>query len=263
MTILRQELRFQTRSLVVWLVTFLLVLLVFMEIFPAFAKEAATLKQAMAAFPKAMFDSIGMDLDRIFEASGFVSYIYGFIQLFLAIMGAIYGFDVVNREKIARMNDFLYVKPVSRGSIFRQKAAASVVVFGLLNTALFLMFRFLAARWTIDAANLSVIDQIILAGFLLQHLIFALASLLGLVIKRIKNPVGSATALSFTLFLVLMVGRLMDDDKIKGMTPFGYVEPLEIATRGLSIKTVLAFTGLTLLLLGLTQWLLTRRDLEV
>ena len=141
--------------------------------------------------------------------------------------------------------------------------AAAVVIFLLLNAALFLMFRFLAARWTIDAANLAVIDQIILGGFLLQLLIFALASLLGLVMKRIKNPVGSATALSFTLFLVLMVGRLMDDDNIKGMTPFGYVEPLEIATRGLSIQTILAFTGLTLLLLGLTQWLLVRRDLEV
>lgn len=263
MNILRQELRFQTRSVLTWVITFVLVLIVFMGIFPAFAKEAATLKLALAAFPREMFDSIGMDIDKIFEASGFVSYIYGLIQLFLAIMGALYGFDVVNREKIARMNDYLFVKPVSRLSVFLQKTAAAVISFLLMNAVLFLTFQIMAGYWTIDGENLRLINQIILGSFLLQLLIFSLAALLGLVMRRIKNPVGSATALSFTFFLILMVGRLMDDDLVKGLSPFGYVEPLEIITSGLSGLTILAFAGLTLLLLGASAWLLSRKDLEV
>ena len=263
MNILRQELRFQTKSIIIWVATFVLLLVVFMGIFPAFAKEAATLKLAMAAFPREMFDSIGMDIDRLFEASGFVSYIYGLIQLFLAIMGALYGFDVVNREKIARMNDFLYVKPIARLSVFGQKVAAALIGFAIMNGVLFATFQLMAGSWTIDSENLLLINQIILGGFLLQLLVFALAALFGQFMRRIKNPVGSATALSFTLFLILMVGRLMDDDLIKNLTPFGYVQPLEIITNGLSLRVILAFSGLTLLLLGISAWLLSRRDLEV
>ncbi|KAF5065947.1 hypothetical protein DSECCO2_268880 [anaerobic digester metagenome] len=262
MTIFWQELKFQRRSLLIWITTFAAVLLLFMGIFPGFAQEADTLKRALAAFPKAMFDSIGMDIEKIFEASGFVSYIYGFIQLFLAIMGALYGLNIVNREKIARMNDFLYVKPVSRLSVFSQKVLAALVSFFLMNAVLYLMFHGMAAIWEIDQANLNTIDQIILGGLLLQLLVFSLASLLGLMLRRIKNPVGLATALSFTLFFILLIGRLMDDDKIKALTPFGYVEPLEITTKGLAGTTVAGFVALTAALLCLNAILLIRRDLE-
>lgn len=263
MNIYRQELKFQIRSLLTWLLSIAAALLLFMGIYPGFAREADMLKEAMSVFPDYLMDSIGMDIDKIFEGSGFVSYIYGFIQLFLAIMAALYGFEVMSREKIARMNDFLYVRPTGRLAIFSQKLMVSVTVFLVIHVGLYAIFHFMGSQWAIDAPNMEAIDQIILGGFLLQLLIFAMATSLGIVTRRIKNPVGAATGLSFTLFLILLVGRLMDDDTVKKLSPFGYVEPLEITANGLSGTTIAGFAALTLILLGLSAWMLSRQDLEV
>lgn len=263
MNVFKQELKFQTRSIVIWAGSITAVLLVFMSIFPGFAKEAATLQKALSAFPSAMFSAIGLDIDTIFNAGGFVSYIYGIMMLFLAIMGALYGFHVMDREKIARMNDFLYAKPSARWNMFVQKLLVSLTAFLILNAVIFGLFQWMAYSWNIDARNLSLINQIILGGFLLQIFMFALATLLSIFMKRIKNPIGSATALGFGFFLVLMIGRLMDEAIIKKLTPFGYVEPIEILRFGLSPATISGFLGLTLLLLGLSMYFRQTRDLEV
>ena len=262
MNVFKQELKFQMRSILYWTGSIAVVLLIFMSIFPSFAKEAASLKQALASFPPAMFAAIGMDIETIFEAGGFVSYIYGFIELCLAIMGALYGYTVMGREKMARMNDFLYAKPASRPWVFLQKLVVSLSIFVFLNAVLFVIFQWLANVWTIDANNLMLINQIIAGGFLLQLFMFALSTLLALVSRRIKNPVGSATGLGFGFFLVLMIGRLMDEPLIKQLTPFGYVEPLTIIKDGLTLPIILGFLAATLLLLALSLYLWQTTDLE-
>lgn len=262
MNVFKQELKFQQRSILYWTGSITIVLLIFMSVFPSFAKEAGPLKQALAAFPSAMFTAIGMDIDTIFEAGGFVSYIYGFIELFLAIMGALYGYTVMGREKMARMNDFLYAKPTARRSVFIQKFFVALLIFTILNGVLLIIFQGLAYTWTIDAKNLALIDQIIFGGYLLQLFMFALATLLSLVSRRIKNPIGSATGLGFGFFLVLMIGRLMDEPWIKRLTPFGYVEPLTIISKGLPVTTIVGFLASTLLLVALSLYLWQTTDLE-
>lgn len=262
MNVFKQELKFQMRSIIYWTGSIAVILVIFMNVFPSFAREAAPLKAALAAFPSAMFTAIGMDVDTIFEAGGFVSYIYGFIELFLAIMGALYGYTVMGREKSARMNDFLYAKPASRLAVFVQKLLVCLFVFTLLNGVVFVIFQWLAYSWAIDAKNLALINQIILGGYLLQLFMFALATLIAVVIKRIKNPIGLATGLGFGLFLVLMIGRLMDEPLVKHLTPFGYIEPLDIIRTGLPPLTILGFLAATLLLLALSMYLRQRQDLE-
>lgn len=263
MTVLKQELKFQTRSILTWTLSIAITLSIFMAIYPGFAKEADNLKEAMAAFPAALMDSIGLDPELIFEASGFVSYIYGFIQLFLAIMGALYAFQVLAREKTARMNDFLFVKPAARLSIALQKAACSLLAFLVINGVIFLMFQFMADLWAIGERNMERIHEIMLASFLLQILVFAIASVMAVTVKRIKSPVGSATGLSFGFYLVLILGRLLEKDLLKKLTPFGYVEPLAIIQNGLPLATIAGLSLSSLLLLALAGYIFHKRDLEV
>lgn len=263
MKVLRQELKFQTRSILVWTISTALVLLLFMGIFPSFAREAETLKKAMTAFPKLLLDSIGLDVELIFEAGGFVSYIYGMLQVFLAVMGALYAFSVVGREKGARMNDFLFVKPVSRTAILLQKILASFIAFLILTGVILLLFLVMGRLWDMDAANLGVIQEIVWASFLLQIFFFALASVIAVLLKKIKSPVGAATGLAFFLYFILLMGRIMDEEVIKKLSPFGFVVPLDITLNHLSLTTVGAFLGLTILCLALTTFLLNQRDLEV
>lgn len=262
MNIYRQELKFQTRSMVLWLGSILAALLLFMGVFPEFAREADLLKDALSAFPEPLMASIGLDMNTIFEASGFVSYIYGFIQLVLVIMATLYGLTLMNREKIARMSDFIYVKPISRQGVFLAKLFASLTIFLIVHVAIVFMFHLMANIWEIDSVSQTAIDQVILGGFLLQILTFSLSTLWGTISPRIKNPVGSASALSFSLFLILLLGRLMDSDLIKKLSPFSYVEPLEISSTGLTGITIIAFILLSLVLLTLSALILSRRDLE-
>lgn len=262
MSIYQQELKFQARSIGLWLGSILTALVLFMGIFPGFAREADLLKDALAAFPESLMASIGMDINTIFEASGFVSYIYGFLQLILVIMATLYGFTLMNREKLARMSDFLYVKPLSRQRIFLEKLLASLTAFLIIHVAIGLVFYLMATLWEIDSANQLAINQMILSGLLLQILTFSLSTLWGTLSHRIKNPVGFASAFSFGLFLILLVGRLMNNDVIKKLSPFGYVEPLEISAQGLSITTTTSFFLLSLALLALSAIILNRQDLE-
>lgn len=263
MTILKQELKFQTRSILIWTGSCVLTLILFMAVYPIFADEAELLSHAMAAFPEALLNSLGLDPKLIFEASGFVSYIYGILQLFLAIMGALYAFQILGREKGAKMNDFLYVKPVSRLSIFTQKTLCSFLAFLVINGVIFLTFQIMADLWSFRGENMVRINEIILASFQLQILIFAMAALLALTGKRVKSPVGSATGLAFFFYLILLLGRLLDKDILKKLTPFGYVEPLEITLHGLSGTTLAGMFLASFLLLALAAFILKRRDLEV
>lgn len=263
MDVFKQELKFQARSIFTWTISITLTLIVFMAIYPGFAKEADLLREATASFPKALLDSIGLDPDLVFEASGFVSYIYGFLQLILAIMGALYAFQVLAREKAARMNDFLFVKPVTRISVVLQKVLASLLAFLVTNAVIYLVYRTMAELFEIDPENMSIINQIIFGTLLLQVLVFALASVIAVSVKKIRSPSGSATAVSFSLYLILILGRILDHDLVKKLTPFGYVEPLEITRYGLSLQTIGGMAIASTLLLALAALILYRRDLEV
>lgn len=258
-----REIKFQWRSFLIWLLGIILVLGFFLTMMPTFQKEAETLKKLFETFPQGLLDTFGIDANRIFEAEGFVAYAYSYVQLLLGILGGIYGLTVVGREKIQKMNDFLLVKPLSRQRIFVEKVLVGLLSILAFNGLMALAMRLYGNYLDLTAKSQNNISLIVLAGALIHLFFFAFTSLASVLLKQIKNPVGLATGLSFGFYLLLLLARLMGEDKLKKLTPFGYLDAMDIMGKGFPQGAALALSLISLALLLVAGWIFCHQDAEV
>src|SRR4051812_39805540 len=81
MNIFFHELKAYRKSTIIWTFSLIMVALLFLSMFPSFAKDAGEFKKLLAGYPLAMRKAIGLNLKNIFTILGFYSYALTFITL--------------------------------------------------------------------------------------------------------------------------------------------------------------------------------------
>lgn len=263
MTVFLNEGRYKLKSLAVWCASVACMLLLFMSLFPTFQDQSEAFIKTLEAFPEDMLRTLGLDVGTLFGVSGYASYLYGYVQLLLGIMGALWGITTVGREKIARMNDFLLVKPLSRTAILLQKLAVGFIGIVIINLVIYLVFLALSQWIPIDGSNLIILRDFVIGGFLLELVLFSFGTLIATLLKKIKSPVGLASTIGFGFYLTMLLQRLTEKEWLKALTPFSLADPIEMIKNGLStthgLLLVAIFLGLTVLTILFYQ----RMEVEV
>ena len=228
MNIYLHELNGYRKSTLMWTATLVLVVLLFMSIYPAFSKDVTAFKRILEGFPESVRNAIGLEVNQFFSLLGFYSYLFLYIKLLGAIQAMNLGIGIISKEVRDKTADFLLTKPVSRVTILVAKMMAALTCIVFTNV-IFLLLTYLIVSYTsTEPFSSKTLFMLSLTLFLLQLLFLSLGFMIAVVVQKIKAVLPVSLGVVFMFFLLNLFGSATGDNLLRYLTPFQYVEPMYI-----------------------------------
>jgi ABC-2 type transport system permease protein len=262
MNIYWHELKMHLRSVIIWSASIALMILVFVSLFSAIAKDAAVLKETMAQFPEELlvaFGMAGLDLSTIL---GYFSFVFLFCQVLLAIQAANYGFSILSIEERELTADFLLAKPVSRGRILLSKFFATLTGLTITNLVVwissFVFINLFRGGRSYEARPL----LLLLSSIVVFQLVFLTTGMLiSLIVRRVRSVTAFSMGLAFGAYALAAFGGMLGDVKLELITPFNHFDPNYIVSHQAYDPKALISVGFIVVSAIGTYVLYQRRDI--
>ncbi|RJQ31729.1 MAG: ABC transporter permease [Actinobacteria bacterium] len=224
MNIYRHELKSFAKSTIIWTCSLTVMIVLYLLLFPAFTKDIAVTRKLFSALPKAARAALDLDLDTFFSLLGFYSYLLNFVVLAGAIQAMNIGAGIISKEYRFKTADFLLSKPVTRTKVMTQKLLAALTLI-LATDVVFISSALAWAKIMIEEPFSAKIFLMLSAILVFVQLIFlVLGALFATVFSRIKSVVSVTLPTVFALFIVDMIGSILDAKNYRYFTPFKYFD---------------------------------------
>jgi ABC-2 type transport system permease protein len=262
-TIYRHEFRSRLRSVVVWSLALMFLVVFFFFMFPVFADQAALMNEMMANFPAELRAAFGMDNMDLSTVLGFYSFIFLFVQLCLAIQASNYGFGLVSIEESELTADFLLSKPVSRRQVLTSKLLAALTSLTITNLAVwvssFAAILFLRGDHEYEPRTLLLL---LLSITIFQLFFLSVGLVVSLLVKRVRSVTPYALGLGFGAYVLSAFSGVFGEVTLELITPFKHFDATYIVRYGAyDTPLVLLNVAVTLVSLAASYWLYIRRDI--
>ncbi len=184
LNVYKREFKYYRKNLIIWSLSILVFMFVCIGKYEGLQSSEATIMDMFDKFPKIFLAVFGMvDLD-ITKLSGY----YGIIFFYLIIMGAVYagmlGTSLINKERACQTVEFIFVKPIKRQEIARQKLR-----LGITNCFLFMC----ASLFSTIIASIKFLDNDSILLIIQSHIILFIFEIiflligLGYAMKKFSN----------------------------------------------------------------------------
>jgi len=225
MNIFVRELKANFRSLIIWGVIVLLIVLEALTEFSAFAGNPEMLA-ILDSMPQALLDAFSMQAFNLTTLSGFFGIMFIYLSLILSIAAAMWGSDIISKEERDKTVEFSLSLPVTRGKVVTSKTLAALVnCIGLLLITWGVSIA-LSAKYNPDSDFYRFLALEMAAIFVLQLIFLAVGIFLGSAMKHYKRASAVAVSLLLgTFFLSIFAGLSENLKFLKFFTPFKYFDP--------------------------------------
>jgi len=259
------EMRRNIVSLIIWTIIIILLISVTMAVYPTFLANQSKVLGMMSLVPKGalQFKGISNVSDLLSPLGFYASNNLVFMMVLGSVFAVVLGSNILLKEEYNKTAEYLLTKPLTRGEIFISKLAVVMLNIFLLN--LFTSIAGLISLELVKKGEISIRAFMILSVYsLLLNLLFGAAGLfISTLVKRAK-PVST-----FTIGLVLILYFIYTISKIAGnAAQIGYLSPYKFVgvdvinpQYRLEPLSLLYFTTITLLLVGLSCRLYRRKDI--
>ena len=212
---------------------------------PAFLESRVAVENMLAQFPPAFAAAFGMQMDNLFSFGGFYAFGFLYYALFGAIMASGIGLDLFSREKREKCMDFLLTKPRTRSRLFLEKLLASLTML-LVSNAVFVAASLLLYRAYATAPLLPERALLAASSLLWTELLFlAIGTSAAVFARKVRSVSGAATAIGFAGFLLSALYSLLEEDKLRYITPFKYFDAAKAFFEG-GFEANFALTGVVI-----------------
>jgi ABC-2 type transport system permease protein len=264
MNIFFRELRANLKSLIIWCVVLVLLVIGGAAKFTAYYHDPSMLA-VLDALPKGMVDAMELKAFNLTTVTGF----YGIMMIYYALMGgiaaAMWGSDSISKEERDKTVEFSLVLPVSRGRVVTGKLLAALV-----NSIVFVL-----VTWGVSLAvaqqfqpeqDFNKFLALEMAGMFIIELIFlAVGLLLGCAMKQYKQSGNIAIGIILvTYFLSVMSGMQANLDFLKYFSPFKYFDAGVLLRSGkLDPMYILLSAVIIVVCVLAAYWVYNKRDLYI
>ena len=228
MNMYMHELKTYSKITLLWTMTLVLCVALFMSIYPAFTKDVATFQAMLEGVPESVRQAIGLEIDQFFSLVGFYSYILLYIKLFGAIQAMNLGLSIISKEVRDKTADFLLTKPVSRVAILVSKMMAAITCIVFTNVIFIVATQVILSSVATEPFHMPTLLLLSLTLFLLQLVFLCIGFLVAVVVQKIKSVLSVSLGIVFMFFLISLFGSATGDGFLRYFTPFQYVEPAYI-----------------------------------
>jgi ABC-2 type transport system permease protein len=263
-TIFKFEFRSRLKSAVIWSVSIVLLIVVFLSIFPGFADQAALLNELMSNFPQELRIAFGLDKMDLASVLGYFSLVFMFVQLCLAIQASTYGFGLVSIEETELTADFLLSKPVSRVQVLTSKLLAALAALTLTNLAVWAgsiasVFAFNGGR----DVNMGTLALLLGSILIFQLFFLGVGLVFSLLVRRVRSVTPYALGLAFGAYVLGAFSGVFSDVYLEFITPFKHFDAAYIVKiNAFNTPLVLFNIAVSLVALVVSYWLYLRRDIR-
>jgi ABC-2 type transport system permease protein len=264
MNIFFRELKANLKSLLIWSVVMVLLILTGTAKFSAYYNDPSMLK-ILDAMPKAMLDAFSLRSFNLTTLNGFFGLMFIFSALMGAMAAAMWASDSISKEERDKTVEFSLVLPVSRSRVITAKTLAVVV-----NCVVFVLITWVSS---IAAAQPYKPDYIFYnfmrlemeAMFVIELIFLAIGLLLGCAMKQYK--LSSSTAVGIILvayFLSVAAGMQSNLDFLKYFSPFKYFDAAVLFRDGKMDPGYLALSAAIIVVSVAVAYLVyNKRDLYI
>jgi ABC-2 type transport system permease protein len=222
------------KSIIIWSLSILGMLLMFMAVFPVFASDAGMMEKMLENYPEEFLKAFGMSNDLpLSTVLGYFNFIFAFVQLCIAIQASNYGFHFLSVEERELTADFLMSKPVSRRKILISKFGASFIALTITNIMIWAA-SFLSIEIFRDgkAYEVSYIIVLMSATVFFQLFFLSIGMLVSVSVKKIRSVLAYSMALSFGLYILNGMKGIFGGELLGIITPFHHFSPTYILEFG-------------------------------
>jgi ABC-2 type transport system permease protein len=259
-----REIRANLKSLIIWSVVVILLVIGGAAKFTAYYNDPSMLA-VLDALPKGMVDALELKAFNLTTVTGF----YGIMMIYYALMGgiaaAMWASDSISKEERDKTVEFSLVLPVSRNRVVTAKLLATLVncvVFVLITWGV----SYAAAQQFHPDQAFNKFLALEMAGMFFIELIFlAVGLLLGCAMKQYKQSGNIAIGIILvTYVLSVMSGMQANLDFLKYFTPFKYFDAGPILQTGkLDPGYMLLSAVIVVVCVAASYWVYDKRDLYI
>jgi ABC-2 type transport system permease protein len=259
-----RELRANLKSLVIWSVIMILLILVGTSKFSAFAGNVEMLA-IVDSMPPAVVDALSMRAFNLTTLTGFFGIMFIYFGLLGGIAAAMWGSDIISKEERDKTVEFSLVLPVSRSRVITGKALAVLVnciAFVLITWAISLLA---VQSYNPDQEFYNLLALEMLAMFLIELIFLSVGLLLGCAMKQYKRASSVAVAvILITYFMSVISGMQENLDFLKYFIPYRYYSAGDFFRSGSLDGLYVGLTAVIVVLCILGAYLsYHRRDLYI
>jgi ABC-2 type transport system permease protein len=222
MNIFLYELKAYRKSTFIWTVTLVVLVILFMSMFPSISKEIDEFKKLLEGFPEGVRKALGIQVDSIGSLNGYYSYIFLYITLCGAIQAMNLGISISSKEIREKTADFLLTKPVTRTKILSSKILAALT--SLLFTNIVYVVAAIITANVVKMENFSLYVFLLISLTLLftQLIMFAIGIIIAVVFPKVKSVISLSLGVVFAFFLIGMVAAA--EETTRYFSPFKYFD---------------------------------------
>lgn len=224
MNMFLHELRAYRKSTIIWTITLVAIVIMFLSMFSAFTSNAAEAKKLLEGYPLAVRNAIGLSLDSITTLLGFYSFTFLYITLAGAIQAMNLGTSIVSKEVREKTADFLLTKPVSRMQIMTAKLLAALSSLVITNVIYLVVSSMMASTTSSQTFSMKIFIMISATLFFIQIAFLALGVIVSVVLTKIKSVLPISLGTVFAFFFISMFGSAIGDNNLRYITPFKYFD---------------------------------------
>ena len=265
MNIFIRELRAHRKSLIIWSVAILFMIISAMGKYSSYAASGQSMNNLLSDIPKTIKAVLGMgDLD-LTKVSGFYGMFYLYMLLMATIHASMLGANIISKEERDKTSEFLMVKPVSRGKIITSKLLASLFNIAVFNIVTLVLSIAIVGNYAKGEDITGEICLMMAAMFILQLMFLSIGTGIAAASKRPKSAASIAMAVLLVSFIISSAISMYDKlDGLKYITPFKYFEAEKLMKSG-GLDPVFVALSVVIIaaLVSVTYVFYRKRDLNI
>ncbi|WP_045514737.1 ABC transporter permease subunit [Neobacillus niacini] len=263
MNILLHELKAYRKSTIIWTISLIMVVALFMSFYPSFTKDTEEFRKLLEGYPAALREAFGINLDNFFSILGFYCYGLSFVTLCGAIQAMNLGTSIVSKEVREKTADFLLTKPVTRTTVLTNKLLAALISIILTNIVYLAAATLLAYQVATEDFNVSIFILLSLTVLFVQLIFLALGIIISVIVQKIKSVLTVSLATVFAFYFLGMFSSTSGEEAKRYLSPFKYFDTAYIIEKSSYEASFLIIGGIVMILaVGASYFIYAKKDIH-
>jgi ABC-2 type transport system permease protein len=223
MNIFIREMKAHRKSLIIWSIGMLFMIISGMGKYSYYAESGQSITELIATMPKTLRAILGFGDFDVTKASGFYGMLFLYLIIMVTIHSSMLGANIISKEERDKTTEFLMVKPVSRTSVITSKLLAALANVVILNLVTLVLSVAIVGKYSRGEAVTTDILILMAAMFILQLMFLFIGTGVASISKNPKISASIATTILLVTFILSIVIDM--NSKLEGLkyiTPFKY-----------------------------------------
>ncbi|MEH7011125.1 ABC transporter permease subunit [Neobacillus niacini] len=263
MNILLHELKAYRKSTIIWTISLIMVVALFMSFYPSFTKDTEEFRKLLEGYPAALREAFGINLDNFFSILGFYCYGLSFVTLCGAIQAMNLGTSIVNKEVREKTADFLLTKPVTRTTVLTNKLLAALISIIITNIVYLAVATLLAYQVATEDFNVSIFILLSLTVLFVQLIFLALGIIISVIVQKIKSVLTVSLATVFAFYFLGMFSSTSAEEAKRYLSPFKYFDTAYIIEKsGYEASFLITGAVVIIVAIGASFFIYAKKDIH-